>query len=350
MTKPTRLVLTSDSKLVEKFPKELELDLFSEAPEKYVDSDFTLDEAVTLVEVHKAISKTVAPTTKKIVEETVEDKNVKINGKSVTLNGYFKMSLGNYKILHNNILNNVNTMLIGPTGFGKTEVVANMAQVLDLPLIIFDMGTMTDPIMGLVGTHVITVKDGKTYSEFRKSRFSEIIQQPGIILLDEISRASATANNLLFPVLDYRKELSMEYAFEDTTPIKVHPKCVFFSTANVGSQYTGTHKLDRALLDRFMLIEVDALSSQEIIDSLKITHPKVSDKEIKSMVDIFTKINTMHDEFKITFNMSMRHLKNIAALVENGFTIYDGFLAICKGLGSKEGLSSIQVILDTIEK
>ena len=102
--------------------------------------------------------------------------------------------------------------------------------------------------------------------------------------------------------IDYRKELSMEYAFGDTTPIKIHPECVFFSTANVGSQYTGTHKLDRALLDRFMLIEVDPLSTTEISQSLKVTHSKLSATEIKLMVDVFTKINTMHDEFKITFN------------------------------------------------
>lgn len=340
MSKPTltKLTLTPGGKLVE---KPINPDLFNTIDDPMTDVSFDDLAGDVIIKEEKKVS-----VTKK--KDIILAKEVVIVDKSVTLNGYFKMSLGNYKILHNNIINGVNTMLIGPTGFGKTEVVSNMAQVLDMPLTIFDMGTMTDPIMGLVGTHVITVKDGKTFSEFRKSRFSDIIQQPGIILLDEISRASATANNLLFPVLDYRKELSMEYAFNDTTPIKIHPECVFFSTANVGSQYTGTHKLDRALLDRFMLIEVDPLSTTEISQSLKVTHSKLSATEIKLMVDVFTKINTMHDEFKITFNMSMRHLKNIASLVENDFTIYDGFLAICKGLGGKEGLSSIQVILDTL--
>lgn len=294
---------------------------------------------------------------KTVVEEAVdaidETPRLKANpklavktGNTVTLNGYFKMEAGTFEIAKHNIEFGVNTMLIGATGTGKTEVVANLAKVFDLPLTIFDMGTMTDPVMGLVGTHVITVEDGVTKSEFKRSRFSEVIQQPGIVLLDEISRAGAMSNNLLFPCLDFRRELPMEYSFHDTTAVKIHPNCVFFSTANMGSQYTGTHKLDRALLDRFMLIEVDAINSKDIEATLKSEFPTVDDTKIKKLVDVFTKINKEHDEFKISFNLSLRHLKTITKLVSNGFTIYDGYVVLCKGLGSQEGLKSIKAILD----
>jgi hypothetical protein len=272
------------------------------------------------------------------------------DGNTVTLNGYFKMEAGTFEIAKHNIEFGVNTMLIGATGTGKTEVVANLAKVFGVPLTIFDMGTMTDPVMGLVGTHVITVENGVTKSEFKRSRFSEVIQQPGIILLDEISRAGAMANNLLFPCLDFRRELPMEYSFHDTTPVKIHEQCVFFSTANMGSQYTGTHKLDRALLDRFMLIEVDAINSKDIEATLKSEFPKIDDTKIKKLVDVFEKINKEHDDFKISFNLSLRHLKTIAKLVSNGFTIYDGFVVLCKGLGSQEGLKTIKSILDDAKK
>jgi len=169
-----------------------------------------------------------------------------------------------HKLLVRNVKAGVNTMLLGPTGVGKTELVANIARETDMPLTIFDMGTMTDPIMSLVGTHAIEVKDGITTSTFKRSRFSEVIQKPGIVLLDEISRASAAANNLLFPCLDFRRTLAMEYDFTDNTPVEIHPDCVFISTANLGSQYTGTHKLDRALVDRFMTIEIDPLGTDSI--------------------------------------------------------------------------------------
>lgn len=282
-----------------------------------------------------------------VVSGLVADpEKIKEEGGIVTLNGYFKVEKGTFEILKHNIEFGLNTMLIGATGTGKTEVVANIAKVFDVPLTIFDMGTMTDPVMGLVGTHVITVENGVTKSEFKRSRFSELIQQPGIILLDEISRAGAMANNLLFPCLDFRRELPMEYSFHDTTPVPVHPQCVFFSTANMGSQYTGTHKLDRALLDRFMLIEVDSIKESDIIQTLESEFPKIAKTKIKKLVDVFTKINKEHDEFKISFNLSVRHLKTIAKLVANGFTIYDGYVALCKGLGSQEGLKAIKSILD----
>lgn len=268
----------------------------------------------------------------------------------VTINGYFKLKLGSYEILKHNIEHCVNTMLIGPTGTGKTEVISNMADLFNLPITIFDMGTMTDPVMGLVGTHVITVKDGVTHSEFRRSRFSDVIQQPGIVLLDEISRAGAMSNNLLFPCLDFRKELPMEYSFHDTTPVKIHDNCVFFSTANMGSQYTGTHKLDRALLDRFMLVEMDTLKTEDIQSTLKAEFPTLGDEKIESLVSAFEAINQEHDEFKISFNLSLRHLKTMSRLVSNGFTIYDAFFVLCKGLGGKEGLTSIKSILEGTTK
>jgi midasin (ATPase involved in ribosome maturation) len=118
----------------------------------------------------------------------------------------------------------------------------------------------------------------------------------------------------------------------------------------MGSQYTGTHKLDRALLDRFMLIEVDSINTKDIESTLKSEFPTVAADKIKKLVSVFNQINKEHDEFKISFNLSLRHLKTITKLVSNGFTIYDGFVVLCKGLGSQEGLKSIKSILDESAK
>lgn len=265
----------------------------------------------------------------------------------VTLDDCFKVPRGVYNILKRNIEKSVNTMLLGPTGVGKTELAAKIAWDLGKKVHILDMGTMTDPITGLVGSHIIYVKDGKTVSEFRKSRFSDVIQEDSVVILDEISRASAQANNLLFPCLDFRRELAMEYCFDDTTPIKVNDKCVFIATANLGSQYTGTHKLDRALLDRFMLIEIDPLETAQIKETLKFHYKKLTEVEMSKIVDCYNKINKAHEDFTVGFNLSLRHLKMIGAMVEDGFTIYDSFYVICKGLGSKDGLKSLESILNT---
>jgi MoxR-like ATPase len=276
---------------------------------------------------------------KPAIETTYSDKDFK------TIGGYFRAPIGIYNILKRNVIRGTNTLLLGPTGVGKTELAYSLGKELGLPVNIFDMGTMSDPIMGLVGTHVIKAVDGKTTSEFKKSRFSEIIQKPGIVVLDELSRASATANNLLFPCLDFRKELAMEYCFEDQTPVKVHPECVFIATANLGSQYTGTHKLDRALLDRFMLMEIEPLDSTRTKEVLKHHFKLLNDVQINKIVDCYIKINKAHEEFTISFNLSLRHLKLIGELVQDKFTIYDSFYVICKGIGGTEGLKTLEGIL-----
>ena len=299
-------------------------------------------------EVVEAVSTALASRESSKKEELIKEKKpAYTGGKFRTINGYYKVAEGLYAVAQRNALRGVNTLLLGPTGVGKTELVANLAKELDLPLTIFDMGTMSDPIMSLVGTHVIKMEDGKTTSHFAKSRFSEVIQQPGIILLDELSRASATANNLLFPCLDFRRELPMEYCFEDCAPIKIHPECVFFATANLGGQYTGTHKLDRALMDRFMLVEIDPLQEAQVKEAIKIQHPNLADTTLAKMIDIYTKINYSHDQFTISFNLSIRHLKMIAEMVSDGFTLYDSFYVTCKGIGGAEGLKSLESILNT---
>lgn len=146
----------------------------------------------------------------------------------------------------------------------------------------------------------------------------------------------AQANNLLFPCTDFRRELSMEYCFEDPTPIKVHPRCVFFATANLGSQYTGTHKLDRALLDRFMILHIDPLSRAQITEVVKYHNPLISKEDTKKIVDVFFAILEAHNKYDISFKLSMRHLNDVCSLVADGFTIYDSFYAICRGLGGDD--------------
>lgn len=340
----------SESKKASTAKRELDV---AKLVDEIMDGKVSLETIEETLKARKFVASEVAT---KPIEATDEKEVVKppfeFSGSSfMELGDCFIVQKAVHAVLTRNVKSGTNTMLLGPTGVGKTELVANIARDMDLPLTIFDMGTMTDPIMSMVGTHAIEVKDGITHSSFKRSRFSEVIQKPGIVLLDEISRASAAANNLLFPCLDFRKELAMEYDFTDSTPVKIHPECVFIATANLGSQYTGTHKLDRALVDRFMVIEIDPLSNDNIKKIVTHNFPKLKREQVNKIVKCYANINQSHDEFKISFNLSIRHLKLVCELVTDGFTIYDSFYMICKGVGNKEGVNAVEAILaDTKSK
>ena len=115
-------------------------------------------------------------------------------------------------------------MIIGPTGTGKTELVMLACRKLGIECNVYDMGSMYEPISGLLGVHRLK-KGGESVFDYAK--FTQDIQKPGVILLDELSRAPVTTNNILFPCLDTRRMLPVEMAGgEDLRAIKVHPKSV----------------------------------------------------------------------------------------------------------------------------
>ena len=249
----------------------------------------------------------------------------------ICINGFFVNDFM-LNVLSRNISKGIHTLLLGPTGIGKTELVVAIAKTLNLPLTIIDMGTMTDPISSLVGNHTIVSENGVSTSKFVRSHFSEIIQRPGIVLLDEISRSSVQANNLLFPVLDFRKELAMEYDFGDTSPVKVHPNYVFIATANLGSEYTGTTKLDRALSDRFLAVQVDELPKETLLALLLKQFPETEEITLIRTVELYAEINCNFAAFALQRRLSIRQLKYICGLIADGFTPFDAFVLVYGGI------------------
>jgi nitric oxide reductase NorQ protein len=79
-----------------------------------------------------------------------------------------------------------------------------------------------------------------------------------------LSRAHPEAWNILMTVLDEgQRYLRLDEDINSPT-IRVASGVSFIATANIGTEYTSTRVLDRALMDRFEIIEVDILSlSQE---------------------------------------------------------------------------------------
>ena len=156
----------------------------------------------------------------------------------------------------------MNTLLVGPQGCGKTTVAYEFAARLKLPLLKMNCPMVREPRdwFGAKGA-----SQGAVYWD--KALFAEAVAQGGlVILLDEITRATPQVLNTLLPLLDWTRETYVEEAKEI---LQVGPGTYFFATANIGSQFTGTFKLDSALADRFgAMVECTFLSADAERDLL----------------------------------------------------------------------------------
>lgn len=249
-----------------------------------------------------------------IFESIVTDKSLK--APTSTEDGFF-MSTDDWRLLVRNIKRHINTMIIGPTGSGKTSCVKEVCERMGIELHIFDMGSMIDPISSLLGVH--RLEAGKSVFDYAK--FTEVIQRPCVILLDELNRASLSCNNVLFPCLDDRRKLSIEIACgKGAREIKVHPEVTFIATANIGSEYSGTNTMDRALVNRFFPLELGCIPSKEESAVLK-KRTGVDSKTSDLIVTIANNIRSLANKEEISVSLSIRETLMVANLVSDGWDL-----------------------------
>ena len=212
-----------------------------------------------------------------------------------------------------------NLMFIGPAGTGKTQIVFKAAEALDKPIFYFNLGSTQDVRSALIGSTYF--KDG-TY--FEESAFVNAIKTPGaVILLDEISRANPEAWNILMPVLDVNiRKLRLDEK-ENSPVINVADSVSFISTANIGFEYTSARMLDRALADRFNVVEMDILDKEEEMKLLAMKHPELNSELNEALCDISFKIRMEceRENSKLSSTLSTRTLLESAEMLVDGFTI-----------------------------
>ena len=228
----------------------------------------------------------------------------------------FSISDDNWRLLLRNILTGTNTMMIGPTGTGKTELVMLACRKLGIECNVYNMGTIFDPISELLGVHRLVGGS----STFDYAKFARDVQKPGVILLDELSRAPVTTNNVLFPCLDSRRVLPVDMAGgDDLRVIPLHPKCVFVATANVGSEYTGTMSMDRALVGRFFPLELGYMESEEEKKVLVKRHG-ISESDARNIVTVAATVRSKHAATELSSSLSTRETLMAARLISDGWS------------------------------
>jgi AAA+ superfamily predicted ATPase len=199
-----------------------------------------------------------------------------------------------------------NIMMTGPAGCGKTMAAKALVTALDRPDFYFNLGATQDPRATLIGNTHFDKTKGTFFSE---SAFVKAIKTPNaVILLDELSRAHPDAWNILMTVLDGgQRYLRLDEA-EGSPIVKVAEGVTFIATANIGNEYTSTRVMDRAILDRFVTIEMDVLNDEQEFGLLKFMFPEVDEYDLKAIAEIahHTRTQSMSEAGKVTSMVSTR--------------------------------------------
>ena len=108
---------------------------------------------------------------------------------------------------------------------------------------------------------------------------------------------------------------------DGTETVKVAEGVTFVATANIGNEYTSTRVMDKALMDRFIIVEMDVLTDEEEHGLLTYMFPHVDSELLIAVAEIshLTRTESKSDAGKISSGISTRTSVELSGLLYDGF-------------------------------
>lgn len=229
-----------------------------------------------------------------------------------------------------------NLLLVGPKATGKNVLAENLSAVFRRPSWDVSLYINTDAAT-LLGTD--TFQNGAV--TLRKGPIYQCAEFGGFGILDEVNMAKNESLAVLHATLDFRRAIDMPgYA-----RIRLHDAARFIATMNYG--YAGTRELNEALASRFVVIDMPAISTEDLTKLLTREFPTLRPAYAQQFADLFRDIQKKCDGGELsTRPLDLRGLVAALRLLGEGL---GGIQALALGMVNKSfDEFERQLVLDVI--
>lgn len=201
-----------------------------------------------------------------------------------------------------------NILLVGSKATGKNVLAENLSLLFGRPKWDISFHVNTDSST-LIGTD--TFENGQVV--FRHGPIYECAKWGGFGVLDEINMAKNDSMAVLHATLDYRRIIDVpgydKIALDDAVR--------FIATMNYG--YAGTRELNEALTSRFMVINMPAISSENLKKLLVIEFPNIKEDFLGQFIGLFQDLKLKSENSEIsTKSVDLRGLISSIHLMDKG--------------------------------
>lgn len=179
-------------------------------------------------------------------------------------------------------------LLEGSPGVGKTSLITAIAKVSGNPLTRINLSEQTD-LIDLFGSDSPAEGGGADQFVWRDAPFLRAMQQGEWVLLDEMNLASQSVLEGLNACLDHRGET---YIPELDRTFKCHPNFTVFAAQNPQYQGGGRKGLPKSFVNRFTVVYVDVLSTDDLQMISQYLFPNISQDIIKKLIHFVLELDT----------------------------------------------------------
>ena len=208
------------------------------------------------------------------------------------------------------LLQGENVLLSGSKATGKNILAENLAWVFGRPSYNISFNVNTDS-SSLIGTDTFVDNEVR----LRKGLVYQCAENGGFGVFDEINMAKNDAVSVLHATLDYRRLIDVP----GYDKIELHPATRFIGTMNYG--YAGTRELNEALVSRFLVIDMPALTEETLLLILRANFPDAKEEGIRAFAGLFLDLQTKAQNSEIsTKPLDLRGMIGAMKTVRCGLT------------------------------